>query len=275
MQRERVSEDVYIFSSDIYAQVNAGAVVSGDGAALIDTLAFPSETLEIRRFLENRLGVKIRYVINTHYHADHTGGTYLFPNAHVVAHRTCRDLLDTRGRAALATAKEQTPELTDVEIILPDTCFTTGTLTLLLGKKTLQLFASPGHSADSISVVVKEDRILFAGDSMMPLPYYRDGRYEDMVNSLKAIPGMGLENIVQGHGDIVLRGEVDDTVRHHLRYLEAVRKKVQRVVDRRQPREALAAIDIESCGASRITLNGLAVQLHAGNVQALYDRLRA
>lgn len=275
MQRERVSEDIYIFTSDLYAQVNAGAVVSQDSAVLIDTLAFPSETLEIRDYLQNRLGVKVRYVINTHYHSDHSGGTCFFPKAEVVAHRLCRELLDTKGRRALEAAKAETPELATVEIVLPEAVFTEGCLNLHLGRKTLQLFPSPGTSPDSISVLVKEDRILFAGDSMMPVPYIVDGDFDDMVKSLKAIPPMGLENIVQGHGDIILRGEIDETVKAHLKYLDNIRRKAQQAIDKKRPRESLLDVDIESCGASRIPLNGLVTQLHTRNLLALYDRMRS
>ena len=38
---------------------------------------------------------------------------------------------------------------------------------------------------------------------------------------------------------------------------------------------AVREIDIESCGKSRIPLNGLVTQLHTANLLALYDRLKA
>ena len=71
IHRERVADDVYTFQSDVYAQVNAGAIIGQDWAVVIDTLAFPDETLAIREFIEDELKRKVRYVINTHYHADH------------------------------------------------------------------------------------------------------------------------------------------------------------------------------------------------------------
>jgi len=273
MLRERVSEDIYVFTSEVYAQVTAGAVVSPDGAVLIDTLAFPAETLEIRDFFENRIGTRVRYIINTHYHADHTNGNCFFPGAEVIAHQLCRERLDTVGRKGLARAREQTPELGQVEIVLPEILLTEGMLSLHLGKKTLQLFHTPGHSPDSLSVLLKEDRILFAGDMMMPLPYIADGDLDDMIRSLQAIPAMGLENVVQGHGEVVLRGEIDEAVRSNVRYLEAARKKVEQAVKKKKPREAMREINIESCGKSRIPLNGLVAQLHTANLLALYDRM--
>jgi glyoxylase-like metal-dependent hydrolase (beta-lactamase superfamily II) len=275
MLRERVSEDIYVFTSEIYAQVTAGLVVSPDGAVLIDTLAFPHETLEIREFVENRLNSRVQFLVLTHYHADHTNGAYLFPRARVIGHRRSREKLDTVGRQGMARAKAQAPELADAEVVLPTLLLDEGPVDLHLGKKTLQLFSTPGHSDDSISVLLREDRILFAGDMMMPLPHIVDGSAEDMARSLQSIPGMGLENVVQGHGELVLRGEIDDAVRSNLRYLDNARKKVEQLVKRGKPRQAAREIDIESCGKSRIPLNGLVTQLHAANMVALYDRIVA
>jgi glyoxylase-like metal-dependent hydrolase (beta-lactamase superfamily II) len=274
MHKERVSDDIYVFTSDQYARVTAGAVLYNDGAVLIDTLAFPSETQQIKDFLENRLASQVRYIINTHYHSDHTNGNYLFPNAQIIGHRLCREKLDTVGRAGLARARAQSPELAAVEIVLPNILLTHGSLVLHLGKKTLQIMHTPGASPDSISVLLREDRILFAGDMMMPLPVITDGDIDDLIRSLQAIPPLGLENVVPGHGDVVLRGEIDDAVRSNLKYLETLRKKVEALVKKGRPREAAREIDIESCGKSRIPLNGLVVQLHTANCLALYDRLK-
>lgn len=272
MLRERVSDDVYVFTSELYAQVTAGLVVSTEGAAVIDTMAFPSETTEILELVQSKLNVPVKYVINTHYHADHTYGTCLFKGAQVVGHSKCRELLDTIGRKGLKEAKADNASLEKIEIVLPDLVFSCGQIELHLGKKTLALSHSPGHSPDSITVLVKEDRILFAGDTMMPLPYFVDGNPEDMYRSLLAIPPMGLENIVQGHGEVILRGEIDDAVRSNLRYLDNIRRKIERLIEKGKDREDAQEIDIESCGKSRIPLSGLVAKLHQRNLLALYDQ---
>jgi glyoxylase-like metal-dependent hydrolase (beta-lactamase superfamily II) len=275
MLRERVSDDIYVFTSEVYAQVTAGVVTYPDGAVLIDTLAFPHETAQIKDFVEKRLGTRVRYLIYTHYHADHTNGAYLFPGAQVVGHALTRQKLDTVGRQGLARARESSPELANTEVVLPEILLQDGSLLLHLGKKTLQLAPAPGHSPDSIWVRLKEDRILFAGDMMMPLPHIVDGDLDALIQSLQAIPPLELENVVQGHGEIVLRGEIDDAVRSNLRYLDCIRRKVEAVLKRNRSREAVREIDIESCGKSRIPLNGLVTQLHTANLLALYDRMKA
>ena len=58
MVRERIADDIYVFTSRLYAQVTAGAIITKEGVILIDTLYFPEETWAIKEFLEDRLGHK-------------------------------------------------------------------------------------------------------------------------------------------------------------------------------------------------------------------------
>lgn len=273
LQRERVAENVYSFQSDLYAQVNAGAVVGPNWAVVIDTLALPEETLEIRQFIEQELQVPVRYVINTHFHADHTWGNYLFPNATILASNLCRELLDTRGRSSLDAAKKQTTTFRQTRIILPHLTFAEGTISLRVGKKTLSMIFLPGHSPDNLGVVVEEDRVLFAGDVFMPIPYIVDGNADDMIFSLKQIGKMGLENVVQGHGDIVLRGEVEGSIKENLAYLSAIRRAVRKAGRRKYPWDLLEEVGVEDCGKSRVLIGGLAEDLHSRNLRALYEQL--
>jgi glyoxylase-like metal-dependent hydrolase (beta-lactamase superfamily II) len=274
MQRERVSDDIYVFTSELYAQVTAGLVLTEEGAVLIDTLLYPEETRAIRQFVEGRLGTGVRYVINTHYHADHTYGTYLFPEATVVAHRQCYDLLNTRGRAGLEQAKQNAPEFADVQVVLPHLTFSENTYTLPVGGKTFQFFHTPGHSADSVIVLVKEDRVLFGADTLMAIPYFVDGDYTAFLESLRGLQYSTLENVIPGHGDIVLRGEIEEKVTSDIHYLVSLKKYVETALRKHDPKKYLDRIDIERCGKSRALLNGTAQRLHHANLYTLFDRMR-
>ncbi len=275
MQRERISENVYWFQSEVYAQVTAGAVTGPQWAVVIDTLALPEETLAMRSFIEDELNVPVRYIINTHYHADHSWGNCFFPGATILSHHLTRQIMEEKGQASLEAARRQNGSFRQVKLVLPHMTFSDGNLTLRVGKKSLVLQPTPGHSRDGISILVEEDRVLFAGDAFMPLPYVVDGNFDDLVATIKAMGKMGLENIIQGHGDIILRGEIEDAVKENLAYLTAVRKAVKNAAKKRNPLEALALIDVESCGKSRIYLGGLAEDLHKRNVRYLYRQLVA
>lgn len=272
MLRERISENVFWFQSEIYAQVTAGAVVGPQWAVVVDTLALPEETLAMREFIENELESPVRYVINTHYHADHAWGNCFFPGATVIAHTLCRQLLEERGIPSLENIRKQNALFRQVKIVLPQLTFDQGEMTLRVGKKNLILSLLPGHSSDGISVLVEEDRVLFAGDAFLPLPYFVDGNIDDQIASIKAIGKLGLENIIQGHGEIILRGEIDAAVRDNLNYLTTIRKATRMATRRRSPQEYLNEMGVEACGKSRVHLGGLAEELHRRNLRFLYRR---
>ena len=274
MQRERVSENVYWFQSEVYAQVTAGVVTGPQWAVVIDTLALPEETLAMRGFIEDELNVPVRYIINTHYHADHCWGNYFFPGSTIIGHSLCRDLMQEKGNISLESARHQNPIFKQIKLVPPQFTFDQGEISLRVGKKNLILMSTPGHSRDGISILIEEDRVLFAGDAFMPLPYIVDGDLDILSSTIKKIGKMGLENIVQGHGDIILRGEIEESVKENLAYLASIRKFVRSAAKKRNPIEALLAIDIESCGKSRVHLGGLAEELHRRNVRYLYKQIQ-
>lgn len=274
MQRERVANNIYVFTSELYAQVTAGAIITGAGAVVIDTLPFPSETRQIIKFIRERHNVPVRYVINTHYHADHCYGTCLFEGAYVVSHHLCRTLLDGPAREGLERARRTARELAMLTIRLPDIVFDEGMMSLHIGGMNVQMWHTPGHSPDSIVCLVGEERILFAADTLMPIPFFADGSWSDFVNSLMSLRDGQFENVIQGHGEVILRGEVQSKIDEDIAYLHAIRKRVEKLVDSRKDKQALSRIDIEACGKSRIPLNGLMEQLHHRNLEALYDTLQ-
>ncbi|MCS6843868.1 MAG: MBL fold metallo-hydrolase [Caldilineales bacterium] len=275
MQRERVAADIYVFRSEMYLQVTAGVVVTEEGAVIVDTLPFPKETKALRDFVRRRCPQGVRYVIATHAHADHTYGAYLFPEADLIAHRRCREHMVRFGQQALQQAKHQTPALAEVELRLPTLTFD-NTLTLRLGNKTLVLRHSPGHSPDVITVRVKEDKVLFASDTVLPVPYLDlpgGGNIEELRQSLRAIDVGSLENIIQGHGEVLLRGELRNTIQTSLNYLDCLEETVRRHIAEGRSVQELLKHNIEDCGCSRIPLNGMVQRLHQANLYYLYKQL--
>jgi len=270
--RERVSSGIYVFTSDMYAQVTAGAIVTRDGAILVDSLPFPVEAREMAAFIAQVCRPGVRYVILTHYHADHTYGAYLYPQADVVAHARCRALLTQIGAPALEAVKAEEPELEDVVLRLPDITFDDEEMALRLAGKLIRLIHVPGHTQDSVMVYVEGDRVLFAADTMMPVPSIVDGDMDAFRRSLQKVTELPIENMVQGHGEVILRGEVKDVVRASLAYLDTIEALVAEAIKSGKGKGALRQVSIESCGLSRVPLNGLVQQIHVANLLALYDR---
>ena len=273
MRRERVSDDIYVFTSSIYAQVTASAVVQKEGIVVIDTLPFPEETNAMLTYLKQLGKGEIKYLVNTHWHGDHVYGNYLFDDVQFVCHLYCQEEMMAQGAAVLEEAKLNSQELEDVELRIPDIVFKDGDMVIHVGNKSVELRLMPGHTRDLTVAYIREDKILVASDAMMPVPYFVAGNRQDFRESLKKILGYSLESMVQGHGEVLLRGEIPRAVEASLAYLDIVEEKVQKIVDSGQPRAALNEITIDDCGRSRIPLNGLVQDLHLVNLQTLYDEM--
>ncbi len=273
MIRERIADDIYVFTSRRYAHVTCGAILTKEGVVLIDTLFYPDEARDVRDFIENKLGQQVRYVINTHYHADHISGTWLYPHATVISHARCRELIDTVGRKGLKLTKKQSKEFANASIVLPTLVVREGELDITVGKKTLRLLHLPGHSEDLIGIHLLEDNVLFASDTMMPLPTFFDGDFDLLQASLRKVNEMMPDTVVQGHGEVILRGELNHAIGNHIDYMNKIKDEVELLIEEGLPRDSLDQISIESCGKSRIPLNGFVVDLHVANLYCLYDQL--
>ena len=76
---------------------NAGFVIGDDGVLVVDSFFYPDAARALDAEI-HRLTLKpIRYVVNTHYHADHTGGDQVLRDAGaiIIAHRNVRGWVRT------------------------------------------------------------------------------------------------------------------------------------------------------------------------------------
>ncbi len=273
MIHERISDNVHMFQSERYVQVNAGVIVGPDWVVVVDTLALPDETRRIRRFIEERIRKPVRYVINTHYHADHSWGNAFFPDATVIAHRLTRQLQAEKGQPALAEAQAHDPTFRGLKLVLPHITVDAGGLSLKVGPRlTVRLIPLPGHSPDGMGVYVEEERVLFSGDAFTSLPVLMpdESDFDALVHSLKHIAQLQVEVLIPGHGDIVFRGEMVDEVEKNLNYLHAIRKIVRQAARRKYAGDVLDRYSVEDCGKSRVLLEGAAEVLHRRNLEVLF-----
>lgn len=273
--RTRVADDNWVFTSARYVEVNAGLVVTNEGGILIDTLPFPSETRQITEFARRMCPQGIKYVVNTISHADHIYGSCFFPDAELIAHQSCREMLVEYGQEALRRAKEHTSELQSVEVRLPKLVFNEGML-IRLGNKTVHLIHSPGPSPEVSVVHVREDKVLFASDLIMPVPLIATefSDLEAYKRSLLNLHKYNLESIVQGHGDILLRGEVSSSIDSGVQYLNNIQELVQRLTEEGKTKHDLLLYDIEQFDRSRIPLGGRVQHFHESNLLHLWDKAR-
>ena len=73
--------------------------------------------------------------------------------------------------------------------------------------------------------------------------------------------------------DVLLRGEIPESIETSIQYLDTIEREVRRRIERGIPKRNLRRLSIERCHKSRIPLNGLAEELHQANLSYLYDLL--
>ena len=276
MYWERVSEEIFLFTSDRYALVNSVAVLTERGTVVVDALPFPDEARQIARFLEIRSGSDFFSLILTHHHMDHVYGLYAFPEyLDVVSSELCRQRLLEIGESSLAEARESDPSFEEVALRVPTMTFEFGDFYLNAGNKTFRLFSLPGHTPDNIGVFIEEDEVLIAGDAVMAIPIVADGDWEVESESLERIKAMKPDTVVQGHGEVILRGEVNTVLDQYIHYLECVRRQAATILQRGRDRKEIWDIPLEKCGLERVPLGIASHQLHVANILSVYDRLKA
>jgi cyclase len=276
MYWERVSEEIYLFTSDRYALVNSVAVVTREGIVALDALPFPDEARQIARFLEVRVGMNFHSFILTHHHMDHVYGLFAFPDGvDVVAHELCRRKLLEVGETSLSEARQGDSTFEEVILRIPNITFDTGELLLRAGGKSFRLLSLPGHTDDNIGVFMEDEEILITGDAVMAIPIIADGDWEREIETLTYIKGLAPETIVQGHGEVILRGEVQVVIDRYIAYLECVHKKAWNMLRQGRDRKEIWNIPLEDCGLERVPLGIASHRLHVANIMSVYDKLKA
>jgi cyclase len=276
MYWERVSEAIFLFTSDRYAMVNCVAVLTERGTVVIDGLPFPDEAKQIARFLEARSGMGFYTLMLTHHHMDHVYGLFPFPEQlDVISSDLCRQRLLEIGEASLAEARQTDPSFDEVSLRIPTLTFSSGDLFVEAGDKTFRLLPLPCHTADNIGVFIEEDEVLITGDAVMAIPIIADGNWEQAIETLTKIREMEPDTVIQGHGEVILRGEIKTVMDEYISYLHCVREQAELILKRGRDRKEIWDIPLEKCGLERVPLGIASHQLHVANILSIYDRLKA
>src|SRR5579871_2687003 len=78
---------------------NAGFIIGNNGVVVVDTFEDQAPARDLLAEIRKITNLPIRFVVNTHYHLDHTGGNAVFAQAGatILAHRNLRGWLHTEN----------------------------------------------------------------------------------------------------------------------------------------------------------------------------------
>jgi glyoxylase-like metal-dependent hydrolase (beta-lactamase superfamily II) len=210
----RVTDRVYILRNI----TNSSFVVGDRSVAVIDTQVNMPSAAELLRLVRSVTDKPIEYVINTHYHWDHTNGNALFKKegATVVSSKLTKEFMVVRAPRQKEFLAGRGFELGE-DPFLPERTFE-GSMELDLGGMPLQLFfAGEAESDDATAIHVPQEGVLMSGDTIMTgsFPIFGqpvwdeglegDGKWQKTIaRLLETKPA----HIIPGHGPLAYDKEI-------------------------------------------------------------------
>lgn len=209
---------------------NAGFIVGANGVAVVDTFIGVDPAKELLAEIRKVTNLPIRYVINTHYHLDHTGGNAVFAEAGatIVAHRNVRSWLRTENLKFFGPTPKPENKAQVESLVLPDIVYTDA-IDLYLGDRLIQVRYMLGHTGGDSVVVVPDANVVFGGDLVWQkhLPNLIDASTGPWIQTLnKLLEEHPSATFVSGHGDLATAVDVRD-FRDYLSALRADIAKAQ------------------------------------------------
>lgn len=206
---------------------NAGVVVTPAGVVLIDALGSPALAESLLAAIKSITSQPVRYVIVTHYHADHVYGLQVFQaaGARIIAHEAGR--AHVQSDAALlrlqASRASLAPWVDDTTRLVPADQWVRDDMVLELGGERLHIrHAGPAHTSEDLTVWVEGPRVLFAGDLVFRgrIPYVGQADSQGWIMALSELITAAPAVIVPGHGPASTRALEDlQLTRDYLQFL--------------------------------------------------------
>lgn len=202
LQLQEVAQGIYALvastdfppASPTVAICNGGFIIGSDGVLVIDPFQTPELGNLMIAVVKSLTDKPIKYVLNTHYHFDHTGGNATFARLDIP--------VMGRGviREYIQSGKNNTAGVT------PPTVIINSQTDLWLGDRLVRIERVDGHSAGTDLVAyVPDAKILFTGDMVFNkrIPYTGDSDIRQWQGSLyRLIATYPEAKVVPGHGDV-------------------------------------------------------------------------
>src|SRR5260221_5347469 len=229
---KKMGEGVYaaIANEGGKAGSNAGFVIGSDGVLVIDTFQDAGVARDLLPEIRKLTNLPIRYVVNTHYHLDHTTGNGVFAEAGatILAHRNVRGWLRTENLKFFGPTPKPEQKAWVESLVLPNLVYTDA-VDLYLGARLVQVRYMLGHTGADSVVLVPDANVVFGGDLVWQhhLPNLIDASTMPWIETLDSLlVDHPSATYLSGHGDVASPADVRD-FRNYLSTLRDAVTKAQ------------------------------------------------
>ena len=259
---EKLAEAVYVHIAqpDSDAVSNAGFVVLQNSVLIFDSHSTPEAGQRLLAEIREITPKPVRYILNSHYHADHTHGNQALGPAQQIISATnarrdvlqkdipsmnfslgmARSQLEKMQKDLLASAnvqeqsalrnkirdrREFVDRMARLKILVP-TMTVDERIDLHESMLNLELlYLGRGHTDGDLVLFIPKDRIVFTGDLFYnsALPYTQDASLLEWVATLGELLKLEADIFVPGHGPCGTR----DNVKEFKSYLEELKSLVE------------------------------------------------
>ena len=229
---------------------NAAIIDLGNSTLVVDTFTTIQAAEDLQAAAMHLTGNPVSYVINTHWHSDHTCGNQVFvPKAQIISTSTTHEIMATFGKNRLAQQlsnpepiyqainelEEKIQQETDEKLkkemqwenasdreymkILPNLVYTLPMITFdqqlsIYGSdRTVQLITyGGGHTQSDAFVYLPEEKIAVMGDLVLSKhhPVMINANPQEWLNILERVELLDVEIIVPGHGEVCSMKELHE-----------------------------------------------------------------
>ena len=201
---------------------NVGVFVGEDGALIVDD-NYKDMSVALDTRLKELGGDRLRFVLNTHWHGDHTGGNIVFgERAHIIAHSNVRNRLSSRQEVKEFNMVQEPQEKAALPVITFD-----DSLSLHFNGDTIKALHLPkGHTDGDSVVYFSNNNVVHMGDlywqGMFPFVDTSSGgdvrsladNIKKVLDSIKADT-----KVIPGHGNLSNMTELKD---YHSMLVESI-----------------------------------------------------
>jgi len=237
----KVSGNIYMLQG---AGGNIAASVGEDGIVIVDDQYAPLAD-KIQAALKN-LGITdkpVRFVINTHYHGDHTGGNAPFSNSGstIIAQDNVRKRLESGGTAGNGGSLKMEVKPAE-KAALPVVTFEHDVTVHLNGEDIRALHFPAGHTDGDAVIFFPKNNVVHMGDDFVRygFPFIdvaSGGSVQGMAAAMEKVSNQLPKDVkvIPGHGDL---SNLDD-VRAFVQMLKETSAAVQKAIDAHQTVEQM------------------------------------
>ena len=206
MNVKKLADGVWASTTDRGA--NVGWFVDGACVIAVDAGSSAEEGRNILAKIRQTAGLPVRFLVVTHAHGDHAGGTaeFVAAGARVVSSENASGPLLSAMQAELANRPGAPGGKKPAAAIQAEVLAVASRLQGLGGTRRFEInYLGPAHTDGDLIVALPDEKILFSGDiAVNAAPYMRskglDPRgWSRILSGLKNLP---VEQLVPGHGSI-------------------------------------------------------------------------